>query len=240
MTREERPGGSAWTAEPQVRARHVKSTLAFSDELPEGPAIRAATPVQLLAGKVLGVGAAAGLQYLAILVAGAVALLLQDRVAAAVLGSSAGVGLPEGLTIPMLVLFVVFGTLGFLLYAVLYAAAGSLVSRQEDVNAAVMPMTLVTMVGYLVAVYASTGLLDIRAGWITLLSQVPFGSPFLMLSRAVAGEAAAWEILLSIVILVATIPVALWLAARVYAAGVLLYGQRPGMRAIWRMMRVGI
>ena len=202
--------------------------------------LNAATPFQLLAGKVLGVGAAAGLQYLAILVAGGVALLLQDRVAAAVLGSGGGVGLPEGLTIPILVLFVVYGTLGFLLYAVLYAAAGSLVSRQEDVNAAVMPMTLVTLVGYMIAVYASTGLLDIRAGWITLLSQVPFVSPFLMLSRVVAGEVAPWEILLSIAILVATIPVALWLAARVYAAGVLLYGQRPGMRAIWRMMRVGI
>ena len=202
--------------------------------------LNAATPFQLLAGKVLGVGAAAGLQYLAILVAGAVALLLQDRVAAAVLGSGAGVSLPEGLTVGLLVLFVVYGTLGFLLYAVLYAAAGSLVSRQEDVNAAVMPMTLVTLVGYMVAVYASTGLLDIRAGWITLLSQVPFVSPFLMLSRVVAGEVAPWEILLSIAILVATIPVALWLAARVYAAGVLLYGQRPSMRAIWRMMRVGI
>ena len=202
--------------------------------------LNAATPFQLLGGKVLGVGAAAFLQYIAILVAGAVALLVQDRVANAVLGAAGGVSLPQGLTIPLLVLFVVYGTLGFLLYAVLYAAAGSLVSRQEDVNAAVMPMTLVTLVGYMVAVYASTGLLDIRAGWITVLSQVPFVSPFLMLSRVVAGEVAPWEILLSIAILVATIPLALWLAARVYAAGVLLYGQRPGLRAIWRMMRVGI
>lgn len=202
--------------------------------------LNAATPFQLLGGKVLGVGAAAFLQYVAILVAGAVALLIQDRVAGAVLGEGGGVGLPQGLTVPLLVLFVIYGTLGFLLYAVLYAAAGSLVSRQEDVNGAVMPMTLVTMVGYLIAVYASTGLLDIRAGWIVVLSQIPFISPFLMLSRVVAGDVAPWEVLLSITILVATIPVVLWLAARVYAAGVLLYGQRPGMRAIWRMMRVGI
>jgi ABC-2 type transport system permease protein len=199
--------------------------------------LNAATPFQLLTGKVLGVGTAALVQYLSILVAGAVALVLQGRIAAIVLGEDGGVALPEGLTIPLLVLFCIYGVLGFLLYAVLYAAAGSLVSRQEDVNSAVMPMTLITMGGYLVAVYASTGMLDIRAGWIELLSLIPFFSPFLMLSRVVAGEATAWEILLSIAILAVTIVGALWLAARVYAAGVLLYGQRPGWRAVWRIVR---
>jgi ABC-2 type transport system permease protein len=199
--------------------------------------LNAATPFELLGGKVAGVGAAALLQYLAILVAGGVALVLQDRVASAVLGSSAGVSLPEGLTITLLVLFCAYGVLGFLLYAVLYAAAGSLVSRQEDVNGAVMPMTLVTTAGYMIAVYAGTGLLDIRSGWVSVLSQIPFVSPFMMPSRIVAGEAAGWEIALSIAILLATIPVALWLAARVYAAGVLLYGQRPSLRGIWRLVR---
>jgi ABC-2 type transport system permease protein len=199
--------------------------------------LNAATPFELLGGKVLGVGAAAALQYLAILVAGGLALVLQDRVAAAVLGSSAGVSLPEGLTITLLVLFCVYGVLGFLLYAVLYAAAGSLVSRQEDVNGAVMPMTMVTLVGYMIAVYAATGLLDIRAGWVAILSQVPFISPFLMPSRIAAGDVSGWEVALSIAILLVTIPAALWIAARVYAAGVLLYGQRPSMRAVWRLMR---
>jgi ABC-2 type transport system permease protein len=199
--------------------------------------LNAATPFELLGGKVLGVGAAAALQYLAILVAGGLALVLQDRVAAAVLGDSAGVALPEGLTIPLLALFCAYGVLGFLLYAVLYAAAGSLVSRQEDVNGAVMPMTMITMVGYMIAVYAASGLLDIRAGWITVLSEIPFISPFLMPSRVVAGEAAGWEVALSLAILALTIPIALWVAARVYAAGVLLYGQRPSMRAVWRLVR---
>jgi len=199
--------------------------------------LNAATPFELLGGKVLGVGAAASLQYLAILLAGGVALVLQDRVAVLVLGEGAGVSLPEGLTVSLLVLFCIYGVLGFLLYAVLYAAAGSLVSRQEDVNGAVMPMTMVTLVGYMIAVYAATGLLDIRAGWITLLSQIPFISPFLMPSRIAAGEAAGWEVALSIAILLASIPVALWIASRVYTAGVLLYGQRPSIRAVWRLVR---
>lgn len=203
--------------------------------------LNAATPFQLLAGKVFGVGAVAFVQYAAVVAAGVVALLAQGPVASLVLGSSASaVTLPEGLTPGLLLMFGVYGVLGFLLYAALYAAAGSLVSRTEDVSAAVMPMTLVSTAGYMVGVYAAMGLLDIRAGWIGILTQVPFLSPFMMLGRAAAGVAQPWEILLSIALLVVTIAGAIWIAARVYAAGVLLYGQRPGARAVWRLLREGM
>ncbi len=201
--------------------------------------LNAVTPFQLLTGKVLGVGSVAFTQYLALLATGIAALLLQGAVASAVLGNGSGGGLPQGLTIPMLILFGIYGVLGFLLYAVLYAAAGSLVSRQEDVNQAVMPMTMVSTAGYLVAVYAATGVLDVRSGWLIALSQVPFVSPFMMLSRITAGNVSVIEILVSIGILVLAIAGSLWFAARVYAAGVLLYGQRPGLRATWRLIREG-
>jgi ABC-2 type transport system permease protein len=127
-----------------------------------------------------------------------------------------------------------------LLYGVLYAAAGSLVSRQEDVQAAVMPLAIVSTGAYLIAVYASTGLLNIRDGWIAILAFVPFVSPFLVLSRISAGAASAPEIILAIALLAVAIAAALWVAARIYAAGVLLYGQRPTVRAIWRMARTGM
>ncbi len=199
--------------------------------------LNAATPFQLLTGKVLGVGAIALTQYAALLVTGVVAVLAQGTVASVVLGTNETTALPEGLTIPLLLLFGAYGILGFLVYATLFAAAGSLVSRQEDVNSAVMPITLVSTAGYLVAVYASTGVLDIRAGWLTVLSQVPLVSPFIMLSRFMGGAVSAAEILLSIALLVACIVGALWLAARIYRAGVLLYGQRPGIGAIYRLVR---
>ena len=203
--------------------------------------LNAARPFQLLAGKVMGVGAVAGLQYLAILGAGAVALLIQGPVSELVLrGGEASIALPEGLTIWLLLEFVVYGVLGFTLYAVLYAAAGSLVSRQEDVSQVVMPMALISTAGYMIAVYAATGLLDIQSGAIIVLSQIPFLSPFLMLSRSAAGEVAPWEIALSIVLLILAIAVALWIAGRIYSAGVLLYGQRPGIRTIWRLTRSGM
>jgi ABC-2 type transport system permease protein len=202
--------------------------------------LNAATPFQLLSGKVLGVGAVALTQYVALVLVGGAAVLAQDAVATAVLGGTGGAAaLPQGLTISLLLLFGVYGILGFLLFAVLYAGAASLVSRQEDVNSVVMPMTLVATAGYMVGVYAAMGLLDIRAGWIMVLSQVPLVSPFIMLGRITTGEALAWEIVLSLALLVAAIIGALWLAARVYAAGVLLYGQRPGARAIWRLVRSG-
>jgi len=202
--------------------------------------LNAATPFQLLTGKVIGVGAVALTQYLGLLIVGGVALLIEGQVATAVLGDAGqAAALPEGLTIGLLLIFGVYGILGFLLFAVLYAAAASLVSRQEDVNSISMPMTLVATAGYLIGVYAALGLLDIRAGWITVLSQVPVVSPFMMLARVTSGETAAWEILLSWALLIAAIGGALWLAARIYAAGVLLYGQRPGVRAIWHLVRTG-
>jgi ABC-2 type transport system permease protein len=203
--------------------------------------LNAATPYQLMAGKIVGVGSVALVQFGAILLSGIAALLLQGRVAEAVLGGQAtSITLPEGLTFGVLVAFTVYGVLGFLLYATLYAAAGSLVSRQEDVSQVVMPMALVSTAGYLIAIYTVIGFIDIRSGWMLLLSQVPFVSPFIMLSRIIAGEAAAWEIALSIVILVVSIGIAMWVASRVYSAGVLMYGQRPSVRSIWRLARVGM
>jgi len=171
---------------------------------------------------------------------GAAALFAQDAVAKLVLGETGGDSpLPQGLTIQLLLLFGVYGILGFLLFGVLYAAAGSLVSRQEDVNSIVMPMSLVATLGYFIGVYAAMGLLDIRANWIVVLSQVPLFSPFMMLGRISSGEAMAWEVPLSIALLVVAIVGAMWLAARIYAAGVLMYGQRPSVRAILRLARSG-
>ncbi len=203
--------------------------------------LNAATPFQLLAGKVFGVGAVALTQYAAVVAAGLLAILAQQSVASVVLGAGGStVALPEGLSPGMLLLFGVYGVLGFLLYASLFAAAASLVSRQEDVNSVVMPMTLLATAGYIVGIYAAMGLLDIGSWWIVVLTQVPFLSPFMMLGRAAAAAAEPWEIVLSIALLGAAIAAAIWLAARIYAVGVLLYGQRPGTRAVLRLLREGM
>ncbi len=202
--------------------------------------LTAATPFQLLTGKVLGVGGAAAVQYLLILGVGGAAMLLQDPVASLVLGEQASaVALPEGLTAGVLVLFVVYGVLGFLLYAVLYAAAGSLVSRQEDVSAVVQPLTMLAALGYVVAAYSALGVIDVGGALMTALTLFPFTSPFVVVARAMEGTIAPWEVAASLAILAGTIVGALWLAARVYAAGVLLYGQRPSVRRVVELVQAG-
>ena len=170
--------------------------------------LSAASPFELLAGKVLGVGGAALLQFAAMLGAALVALALQGQVASLVLGDGGGLALPKGLTPGILAVFSVYFVLGFLLYAVLFAAAGSLVSRQEDVNQVVLPMTLVATAGYLIGLYASIGLVDAGAIWVVALSWVPFLAPYMMLGRLDAGTAGPLDVVGSVVLMVATIVVA--------------------------------
>lgn len=195
--------------------------------------VSAATPRQLLVGKVLGVGGAGLTQYLAILVPAAIVLALQDPIATALIGpADAGDAPLVGLTMPILLAFGAFFLLGFLLYAFVYAAAGSLVSRPEDVQQLALPLSLVSMAGYFAAIF---GMTSINSTWVAILSYVPFFSPYVMLSRVMLGQVAGWEVALSLALLVLAIAGSAWLAARIYGAGVLLYGQRPGFRTFVRV-----
>jgi ABC-2 type transport system permease protein len=200
----------------------------------------AASPFELLAGKVVGVGGLALTQYAIIFVPALVVLLLQDQISGLVLGeSAAAASLPAGLSVGLLVTFGILFVLGFGLYAVLYAGAAALVSRTEDINAIVAPMTLVSTAGYLVAVYSSTGLIAPDSTLVRVMSFIPFFSPYLVLARLGTGTIGAGEVVAAIVILAIAVPIALWFAARLYAAGVLMYGQRPGLRLMLRVLRGG-
>lgn len=198
--------------------------------------ISAATPRELLVGKVLGVGGAGLTQYAAIIVPAALVVLFQDRIAALILGPAplGGEAPLDGLTLPILGAFLLFFLLGFVLYALLYAAAGSLVSRQEDVQQLALPLSLISMASYIVAV---AGVADLGSNVMIVLSYVPFSSPFVMLSRIMVGRVAPWEVALSVAILVASSLLILQLASRIYATGVILYGQRPGFRDFLRAAR---
>ena len=197
--------------------------------------LNAASPFELLAGKVIGVGSLGLTQYVAAMVPAVVAYSFQDRIATLLLGQAAAStgSAASGLTTGLLIAFAVLFVLGFLLYAVLYAAAGSLVSRVEDINSVVAPMTMVGMVGYFIAVYTASGLIPADAGWVVVLSYVPFVSPYLMLSRFAAGQAGVLDLAIASGLLVVAIVICLWIAARIYAAGVLTYGQKPGARALF-------
>ena len=196
----------------------------------------AATPRQLLTGKVLGAGAAGLTQYVVIVAAVVVGLLAQGPVSTA-LGVDGG-RLPFSLPNihPLLIVtFAAFFLLGFILYSTLYAAAGSMVTHLEDVQQAVGPLIFLAMAGYFAAF---AGLNDPTADWVRLLSIVPFFSPYLMPARMLLASTSPFEVLLALALLVVTVAGAVWVASRIYSAGVLLYGQRVGIRNVLRATRV--
>jgi ABC-2 type transport system permease protein len=197
--------------------------------------ISAASARQLVIGKVAGIGAAGLTQYAFVLAPAVIALFLEDRIGVALLGPSGSVAPSLAALSPLLLAaYAVFFVLGFTLYALIYAAAGSLVSRAEDLQVIALPLSLVAIGGYLLAILSLTG----GGGpLVRLASYVPFWSPFVMLTRLTIGRVEPWELVLCFGLLLATIAVTLWLAVRVYAAGVLLYGQRPGLRAVASAVR---
>jgi ABC-2 type transport system permease protein len=191
--------------------------------------ISAASPRQMLTGKVVGIGLAGLTQYVAIAVPALVLLALQDRIAAAVLGPDWVAGAPlGGLSAGLLAGYGVFFLLGFTLFALIYASIGSFVSRPDDLQTLSLPLSLVAMVGYVVAIMALSG----GSGTLVILASfVPPLSPFVMLARLMVSAVAPWELVLSVALLVAAIALVAVVATRMYSAGVLLYGQRPGLRA---------
>jgi ABC-2 type transport system permease protein len=192
--------------------------------------ISAASARQLVVGKVFGIGLAGLTQYAMILIAAIIALGIEDRVATLLLGPATSLT-PSfaGVSLGLLALYGAYFVLGFTLYALVYAAAGSLVSRAEDLQVLALPLSLVAIAGYLLSVAALTG----GSSWIIrIASYVPFWSPFVMLPRLTVGAVEGWEVMLSFALLIATIVVTYFLAVRIYGAGVLLYGQRPGIRAL--------
>jgi ABC-2 type transport system permease protein len=128
----------------------------------------------------------------------------------------------------------VYFVLGFALYASLYAGAGSLLSRAEDLQIIALPLSIPAIMGYLPAVLALSGS---TSGFIRFASYVPLWSPFVMMARLSVGRVEPWELALSLGLLIATVPLVALLAIRVYRAGVLLYGQPPTMRTFLRVVR---
>lgn len=198
--------------------------------------INAATPFQLMVGKILGIGAAGLTQMVCLVGVGIGALFLQIPLSAALFGSESG-GLPfniAGVSLTPLLLLLLYFLLGFLLYATLFAAVGALVRRQDEAQNAATPLTMLFMVGYLVS-YAAIYIAD--APWVKVMSHIPFWTPALMLVRVGMGTVAWWEIVLSVVLMTATIFICTLIAARIYRFGVLMYGQKPGLRQLVKVLR---
>lgn len=136
---------------------------------------------------------------------------------------------------PMLLVFgTLFYVLGYFLYAVLYAAVGSIVSRTEDLGQAIMPMTMLSLAAFYIAIFS---LAAPNSVLMKVSSYIPFVSPTSMIVRIGMGDPPIWEILASIAILVLSILFFGWLSAKIYRTGVLMYGKRPTLKELGKAMK---
>jgi len=141
--------------------------------------------------------------------------------------------IPPELFVYMLVFFL----LGFLIYAFLYGAISSTVSKLEDINTAVQPVTFLFLFGFMVVIFSMTsGSVDNVL--MTVCSYIPFTSPMAMFTRIAMSTVPWYEITISIGILVAsTIGIGI-LSAKIYRVGVLMYGTSPKIgniiKAVWK------
>lgn len=128
----------------------------------------------------------------------------------------------------------IFYILGYFLYAVMFAAIGSMVSRTEELGQAVLPITMLSLVSFYIAIFsiATPNILLLKVA-----SFIPFTSPTAILVRIGAGVAPTWEILTSLAILAVSILVFGWLAAKIYRTGVLMYGKRPTFKELFKAMK---
>ena len=199
--------------------------------------VSAATPFQLMAGKIIGIGAAGLTQMACVVAVGIGALLLQSPLQAALFGANSG-GLTLNITsvsITLLLLLLVYFILGFLLYATLFAAMGALVKRQDEVQNAVAPLTFLLVIGYIVSYF---GVYSPDATWMKVISYIPFWTPTTMLVRIGASGVAWWEIPFTIALMIVAIFVCAVISARIYRFGVLMYGQRPGLGQLAKLVRM--
>jgi ABC-2 type transport system permease protein len=189
-------------------------------------------PAHLLTGKILGVGALGLTQYL---IWGCTAGLVSAYGAAMGAVFSPNAQAPRfHLPVSFMVYPVIFFLAGYFLYASLYAAIGSMVSSEEDLQQVQLPVTMVLVacfILYPVIQRAPNSPLAVT------LSLIPFFSPILMVFRITMQTPPFWQIALSIAICIATTVGVIQISARIYRVGILMYGKRPSLVELLRWLK---
>ena len=187
-------------------------------------------PFSLMMGKLVGVSLVAltqlavwGLAFLAFVVYGVTMLSAQGLT----------VNLPR---IGPLVFFyfALFFLLGYFIYATIYALVGSMVTTTQEGGQLAMPIILLLVVAFYLAFPVIRSPDSSFAFWVSMF---PFFSPITMLVRIVTQTPPFWQIALSLVIGFASVILLIWLAARIYRTGMLMYGKRATIPEVWRWVR---
>ncbi len=159
----------------------------------------------------------------------AVAEALSDQGEMNVILSTIG-NLPFGKIIACFVIFFIFG---YMLYASLFAAIGSAVENEGDTQQLQIPLTIPLLLGFFIAIYAFKAPDSALVFW---GSMIPFTSPIVMLARLPFGVP-AWEIIVSVILLIATFAVCAWLSAKIYKVGILMFGKKSTWKDLWKWLK---
>jgi ABC-2 type transport system permease protein len=184
----------------------------------------------LLAGKVIGVGAASLTQIVAWALSSAAVYQGRGIILARFDVGNMPIPLPH-IGITAAVLLLLFFVLGFIFYAALFAAMGSTVSNEQDVQQASMPIMLLLVASI---VFVQPILLDPTSTFSKVMSWLPFSAPILMPLRMTVIQIPWYELAATLCGLLAGCALVTWLAARIYRVGMLMYGKRPTFRELGR------
>jgi ABC-2 type transport system permease protein len=188
--------------------------------------LSSATSTELMAGKLVGVGAV-GLTQIGIWITMAAVYALPALAASA----SAGEIHIAPLT---LVAFALFFLLGYLLYSSVYAAVGAVITSEQEGQ----QLQFIILLPLILAVFMMGPVMRAPDSPVAMwTSMVPFFSPILMYVRIAIQPPPAWQIALSLLLLVATIAGILVLCARIYRIGILMYGKRPTLPEIMKWLK---
>jgi len=199
-------------------------------------------PEMLLAGKVAGAGAVGLTQQMlwiaisAYLMTNFAPMLLKSAGVpiaggggASALGFSAG-----GMTIGLFAVVVIYFVLGFIFYASLLAAAGSMVNSEQDAQQAAMPVMYLLIGSWL---FVNSVIVNPTGNIAKVLSWLPFSSPIIMPMRMGLSPVGWPSIVGSMLVCALGCVFAVWLAARIYRVGMLMYGKKPTLGEVAKWVK---
>jgi ABC-2 type transport system permease protein len=187
----------------------------------------------LLAGKVIGVGTASLTQIIVWAISTAFVFRERGIILARFHVANVQIPLPH-IGVGVALLLLAFFVLGFIFYAALFAAMGSTVSNEQDVQQASLPVMLMLVASI---VFIQPILLDPTSTFSKVMSWLPFSAPILMPLRMTLIQVSWAELAGTLAGLLAGCVLATWFAARVYRVGMLMYGKRPSFRELGRWVR---
>lgn len=194
--------------------------------------ITSAKPASMMFGKVLA-SCVAGLLQLVVIFGAA---LVFYNLNSSYWGDSPMIAMLFDIPVSLLLYMVVFFVLGFLIYAFLFGAVGSTANKLEDINTSVMPISLLFVFAFIV-VMSSMGSGNVDTTLMQVLSYVPFTSPMAMFTRIAMSTVPWYQVVLSVVILAASVVGVGILSAKIYRVGVLMYGKPPKITDLLKSLK---